>query len=125
MADAKTTASAASVDAFLKRVADVQQRADAVQLLAIMQQVTGQPPRMWGATMIGFGQYHYEYASGHEGDMFLAGFSPRKARSSCILWRVSKSDCRPSSSSSVNSNRAKAVSTSSGWRTWIWRCSAR
>jgi hypothetical protein len=44
----------------------------------IMKQITGQEPRMWGPTMVGFGTYHYVYASGHEGDTFLTGFSPRK-----------------------------------------------
>jgi hypothetical protein len=67
-----------SVDSFLNGVADEQQRADANQLVKIMKEITGQPGKMWGPTMVGFGDYHYVYDSGHEGDTFLAGFSPRK-----------------------------------------------
>lgn len=78
MAKPKTTATLASVDAFLNEVADEQQRADAFQLLKIMQEITGQPPKMWGPTIVGCGEYHYVYESGHEGDTCLAGFSPRK-----------------------------------------------
>lgn len=78
MAESKTKPTAASVDAFLKGVADAKQRADSFRLLEIMQEITGQPPKMWGPTMVGFGDYHYVYASGHEGDTFLTGFSPRK-----------------------------------------------
>src|SRR5207247_589834 len=73
-----TTATEADVDSFLNGVADVQQRADAFQMLEIMKEITGQPPRMWGPTMVGFGEHHYVYDSGHEGDTFLTGFSPRK-----------------------------------------------
>jgi hypothetical protein len=78
MAEPKTKPTEANVDAFLNGVADVQQRADAFQILDMMKEITGQPPRMWGPTMVGFGEYHYVYASGHEGDTFLTGFSPRK-----------------------------------------------
>jgi hypothetical protein len=79
MAKPKTKATEASVEAFLNGVADVQQRADAFQLLEIMKEITGKPPKLWGPTMVGFGEYHYVYDSGHEGDSFLAGFSPRKS----------------------------------------------
>ncbi|MHA7271176.1 DUF1801 domain-containing protein [Arthrobacter sp. HLT1-20] len=54
-------------------------RKDAVVLLDMMAEITGQPPRMWGPSIIGFGEYHYKYASGREGDAAAAGFSPRKA----------------------------------------------
>lgn len=54
-------------------------RQDAVVLLELMAEITGQPPRMWGPSIIGFGEYHYKYASGREGDAPAAGFSPRKA----------------------------------------------
>ena len=54
-------------------------RADAHILLALMQDITGQVPKMWGPSIIGFGEYHYKYASGREGDAAAAGFSPRKA----------------------------------------------
>jgi hypothetical protein len=78
MAEPKTRPTEASVEAFLTAVPAEQQRTDALRLLEIMQEITGQPPRMWGPTMVGFGDYHYVYASGHEGDTFLTGFSPRK-----------------------------------------------
>jgi hypothetical protein len=79
MAKAKTTATEASVDSFLNGVADAQQRADALQLVALMKEITGQPPKLWGPAIVGFGEHHYVYDSGHEGDTFLAGFSPRKS----------------------------------------------
>lgn len=79
MARQKTQPTDADVEAFLNGVADEQQRTDAFHLLAMMKEITGKPPRMWGATMIGFGDYHYVYDSGHEGDTFLIGFSPRKS----------------------------------------------
>ena len=79
MAELKTRATDVSVDSFLNGVADAQQRDDAFRLLEIMKEVTGKPPKMWGPSIIGFGEYHYVYASGHEGDMCLAGFSPRKS----------------------------------------------
>jgi hypothetical protein len=79
MAEPKTKVTEVSVDSFLNGVADAQQRADAFQLVEIMKEITAQPPRMWGTTMVGFGEYHYVYDSGHEGDSFLAGFSPRKS----------------------------------------------
>jgi hypothetical protein len=68
----------ASVAEFLDRLPDARRREDARRLCAIMQDITGEPPVMWGASIIGFGAYHYRYASGHEGDSALAGFSPRR-----------------------------------------------
>lgn len=67
----------APVDEFLSRVPDEQRRQDARQLCAMMQEITGQPPVMWGTSIIGFGTYHYRYASGREGDSPLASFAPR------------------------------------------------
>ena len=79
MAEPKTKPHAASVEAFLAAVDDPQRRADAHAVLALMRGVTGEEPRMWGPSIVGFGKYHYRYASGHEGDSCLTGFSPRKA----------------------------------------------
>ena len=67
----------ASVAEFVARVPDDQRRADARRLCAMMQEITGEPPAMWGTGIIGFGLYHYRYASGHEGDSALASFAPR------------------------------------------------
>jgi len=68
----------ASVEGFLVRVPDQVRREDARRLCATMQEITGEPPAMWGTSIIGFGTYHYRYASGHQGDSPLAAFSPRR-----------------------------------------------
>jgi hypothetical protein len=69
----------ADVREFLERVEPAGRRADAMTLLALMTRVTGEEPVMWGPTMVGYGRYHYRYASGREGDWFVVGFAPRKA----------------------------------------------
>ena len=74
----KTQQTEASVEAYLQGIADEVRRQDCLTVLRLMEQATGEAPRMWGASMVGFGSYHYKYASGHEGDSFLTGFSPRK-----------------------------------------------
>ena len=79
MPELKTKATEASVDHFIARIADPRQRADASKVADIMKEVTGSPPRMWGTSIVGFGTYHYRYASGHEGDAPLASFAPRAA----------------------------------------------
>jgi uncharacterized protein DUF1801 len=78
MAGNKTTPNDQDVEQFLNSVADEQKRQDSFTILELMQQVTGLEPRMWGSSIVGFGSYHYRYESGREGDMMLAGFSPRK-----------------------------------------------
>jgi hypothetical protein len=78
MAELKTKQNEADVEAFLNGVADEKKRRDCFAILELMQQVTGLPPKMWGDSIVGFGSYHYKYASGREGDWFLTGFSPRK-----------------------------------------------
>ena len=78
MAELKTKATDASVEAFLHGVESEKKREDAFAILALMEEVTGEPPKLWGSSIIGFGSYHYKYASGHEGDACLTGFSPRK-----------------------------------------------
>jgi Domain of unknown function (DU1801) len=75
---APTSPTGADVDAFLDSVEDGRRREDARSLCALMQEVTGEPPVMWGSSIVGFGRYHYRYESGHEGDSPLAGFAPRK-----------------------------------------------
>ena len=80
MAKNKTTETDKNVLDFINVFADTEQkRKDSFELLKLMQEVSGYEPRMWGPSMIGFGRYHYKYASGHEGDAPLIGFSPRKA----------------------------------------------
>jgi hypothetical protein len=78
MAEPKTKLNDASVTGFLNRIADEQQRKDAFVILELMEQVTKAKPKMWGSSIIGFGEYHYKYASGREGDMPVTAFSPRK-----------------------------------------------
>jgi len=79
MADNKTRPTEQSVRAFIDAITDETKRADARALVKLMQSATGEKPKMWGPSIIGFGSYHYTYESGREGDMPLAGFSPRKA----------------------------------------------
>ena len=74
----KTRPTGASVTAFIDAVENDTRRRDARTLLAMMKKVTGEKPRMWGPSIIGFGEYHYKYESGREGDMLNVGFSPRK-----------------------------------------------
>jgi len=78
LAELKTKPTEKSVSAFLRAIDDTQTRADCQRLAKIMQEATGARPKMWGPTIVGFGTYHYTYASGREGDWFLTGFSPRK-----------------------------------------------
>jgi hypothetical protein len=73
----KTTETNNSVADFLNSVADESRRHDCFQLLQLMQQQTGFEARLWGPAIVGFGNYHYKYASGREGDAPLVGFSPR------------------------------------------------
>jgi len=75
----KTTFTDDSVAAFINQVDNEQKRADSLRLITLMQQVSGEEAKMYGPSIIGFGQYHYKYDSGHEGDAPLLGFSPRKA----------------------------------------------
>lgn len=77
MAQLKTQPNDQSVTAFLNRVEDETKRQDSFTILELMQQASGEQPVMWGDSIIGFGSYHYKYASGREGDWFLVGFSPR------------------------------------------------
>ncbi len=78
MAELKTKPSNASVEEFLNTIDDETKRSDSFMILAMMRQVSNSEPRMWGTSIVGFGDRHYHYASGREGDWFLVGFSPRK-----------------------------------------------
>ncbi|HWH23028.1 MAG TPA: DUF1801 domain-containing protein [Allosphingosinicella sp.] len=79
MAEIKTKPTQVSADDFIEAVEKPVRRADAKLLRSIMERITGEPATMWGPTIIGFGSYHYRYASGHEGDACRVGFSPRSA----------------------------------------------
>lgn len=78
MADLKTKPTDNIVPAFIDKIENDKKRADSQKILELMQEVTGEEPVMWGDSIIGFGSYHYKYASGREGNWFLTGFSPRK-----------------------------------------------
>lgn len=79
MAELKTKLNDDSVKDFLNAVEDEQKREDSYQLLKMMREISGEPAKMWGDAIVGFGTYHYVYASDREGDWMLTGFSPRKA----------------------------------------------
>jgi len=89
MAENKTKPTKLSVTAFLGALPDPTRRADSKALVRLMQSATGEKPRMWGASIVGFGSDHYKYESGREGDMPLIGFSPRKAAT--VLYGVTRS----------------------------------
>src|SRR3712207_263697 len=78
MTELKTQPTGQDVEQFLNGITDEQKRRDSFTILALMQEVTGAEPKMWGSSIVGFGDQHYKYASGREGDWFLTGFSPRK-----------------------------------------------
>ncbi len=78
MAELKTKPTNASVEKFLNQVADETRREDCFEVAKMMEEITGEKPKMWGPSIVGFGSYHYKYASGQEGDWPIAAFSPRK-----------------------------------------------
>lgn len=79
MSELKTKPNKQSVKNFLETVTDEQKRKDCYTILDLMNKITQSEPIMWGTSIVGFGNYHYTYASGREGDWFVCGFSPRKA----------------------------------------------
>ncbi len=85
MAELKTKKTDASVIDFIESVKDKQKKADSYVILEMMRNITKENPKMWGSSIIGFGYYHYKYASGRESDWFKVGFSPRKQNISLYL----------------------------------------
>ena len=92
MAKNKTTETDYSVSEFVNKVENEFKRNDAFKLIEIFKSITGFEPKIWGPSIIGFGSYHYKYASGHEGDAPLAGFSPRK--DSLVLYMATEFEKR-------------------------------
>ena len=92
MAEAKTKPTTISVDDFVAAVEHPGRREDARTLIELLTEISGEPPVMWGPSIIGFGRYHYRYESGHEGDAPLVGFSPRKANT--VLYMTAYHDER-------------------------------
>ena len=78
MAELKTRPNEGDVYNFLNKVPDESTKQGCFTILQMMANITGEKPKMWGDSIVGFGSYHYKYASGREGDWFLTGFSPRK-----------------------------------------------
>ena len=90
-AEIKTKATDASVEKFLNGVTDVQQRADSLKILDMMKRITGEEPKMWGASIVGFGEHTYKSpATGREVDWFTIGFSPRKGNMSLYVMHGSE-----------------------------------
>lgn len=91
MYELKTKETDVDVIEFIESVESEKKREEAYRLLAIFTETTGLPAKMWGPSIIGFGKYHYQYKSGHEGEAPLVGFSPRKAKHSLYFasgeWR--------------------------------------
>lgn len=86
MAENKTKPTGVNVYDFVEQVPDKIKREDSYELIRLMKGATGCEPNMWGPTIIGFGSYHYKYASGHQGDAPRLGFSPRKAAISLYVF---------------------------------------
>lgn len=78
MAENKTRPTQQSVAEFVNRIEDKGRRADVRKVAAMMRRATGKKAKMWGPGIVGYGEYHYKYASGREGDFMITGFSPRK-----------------------------------------------
>ncbi|GAB3245373.1 hypothetical protein GCM10027452_44960 [Micromonospora halotolerans] len=106
-----TAPTGASVDDFLAAVPDDRRRADAERLCTLLREVTGEPPVMWGPSIVGFGSYRYTYANGRTGDWPLVGFSPRKHSSSSTWWVGSRSATRRCWPGSAHTRPARAAST--------------
>ena len=78
MAEPKTKPKSTSVEAFLNKIPDEERRKDSFRIVEMMEEITGEKPKMWGKAIVGFGCYHYKYESGREGDAPIIAFSPRK-----------------------------------------------
>ena len=78
MAEMKTKPTNEGVEDFLNRIPETERREDCFAVAKMMEEITGDKPKMWGPSIVGFGSYHYKYASGREGDWPVTGFSPRK-----------------------------------------------
>jgi hypothetical protein len=89
----KTKPTGVSAKDYVEAVDDEQQRADAQKISAMMERLSGHPPKMWGPSIIGFGSYHYRYDSGREGEMCRIGFSPRKGQT--VLYLIDGFEGQP------------------------------
>ena len=85
MVELKTKPNRKSVTTYIKSIEDYKKRKDCITLMAMMKEITGKRPKMWGESIVGFGKYHYKYKSGREGDWFVTGFAPRKQNISVYI----------------------------------------
>jgi len=92
MAELKTKASPASVEAFLNTIPDEQKRADCFTIMELMKNITGDKPKMWGSAIIGYCDVHLKYASGRQLDWFRIGFSPRKQNITLYIGATAESN---------------------------------
>ena len=120
MAKNKTTATVQSVNDFISSVDDETKRDDSFELVKIFKSVTGEDAKMWGPSIIGFGSYHYKYESGHEGDMCLAGFSPRK--NALVVYILNFDGKEELLRNSGSTNHPKDASTSKTSQTLMLMC---
>ncbi|HEY4322409.1 MAG TPA: DUF1801 domain-containing protein [Mucilaginibacter sp.] len=81
----KTKPTEVNVESFLDKLTDENARNDSFKLIQLMEKVIGEKAKMWGLSIVGFGKYHYKYDSGHEGEICLSGFSPRKGNLSLYV----------------------------------------
>jgi hypothetical protein len=95
MAELKTKQNEESVSDFLNKIENEQKRKDSFELMRLMAEETGQPAKMWGGSIIGYGTYHYKYDSGHEGDSCKVGFSPRKANLTLYILKEENRNLLP------------------------------
>src|SRR5579864_9378634 len=119
MPENKTKATKLSVAAFIDALPDETKRADAKALVKLMQTATGEKPKMWGPSIVGFGSYHYKYESGREGDTPVVGFSPRRAAN--VLYGVTSFSDSDALLAKPGTPPARAVSTSRSSPMWIKR----
>ena len=118
MAEQKTKPGDQPVEQFLNTITDETKRKDCFVLLKMMQQVTGEKPKLWGKQLIGFGQYHYKGKSGREGEWFLIGFSPTKQNIS--IYILSGFDVFAELMKKLgNIKQVKAVYILRSWKRWM------
>jgi hypothetical protein len=95
MSENKTKPTSKMVENFLNTIQHPQKRKDSFEILKIMKEITGEKPMMWGESIIGFGNYHYRYKTGREGDWFIVGFSPRKQNLTIYLMIGFEDELKP------------------------------
>jgi hypothetical protein len=99
----KTKATPVDPAAFIDAVENPERRADGKAVCAMLERITGEKPKMWGPSIVGFGSYHYKYDSGHEGDMCRLGFSPRKAE--LVLYVLTEDPAQPAKLAKLGKHR--------------------